>query len=39
MNSSSLIPSRPLNAISGGIVASPTPIVPISSDSISVTLV
>jgi hypothetical protein len=35
-NSSSLMPSMLLNAISGGMVASPTPTVPISSDSTSV---
>src|SRR3954452_22953611 len=35
----SLMPSIALKVISGGIVASPTPIVPISSDSISVIFV
>ena len=35
-NASSSIPSNALNAWIGGIVASPTPTVPISSDSTSV---
>jgi hypothetical protein len=35
--SSSWIPSRPLNVRIAGMVASPTPTVPISSDSIRVT--
>ena len=37
MNSASLMPSSRLKLTSGGIVDSPTPIVPIASDSTSVT--